>query len=58
MSAVEGNVHLGMFVGVLMIVMMIIPMFCCQLSNEEYQKIMKRYEKLQKDREVTDKKTV
>lgn len=39
----EGNVGLGMFVGVLMIVLMLLPMCCCQLSNEEYQKIVKRY---------------
>lgn len=44
----EGEMHLGMMVGVLMIVMMMLPMCCCKVSDEHYQKIMERHERLTK----------
>ena len=47
-NSMEGEMHLGMMVGVLMIVMMMLPMCCCKVSDEHYQKIMERHERLTK----------
>lgn len=42
----DENDYGGMFIGVLialfMVAVMIIPIYCCQISNEEYEKIVSK----------------
>jgi len=44
----ESGMHVGMLVGALMIMMMLLPMCCCKLSDEQYRKIMERHERITK----------
>lgn len=41
--------NIGLLVGALMLLMMLIPLCCCRLSDERYKKIIERYEQRSKN---------
>jgi hypothetical protein len=48
----EAQMHIGMLVGVFMIVLMIVPALCCRVSQDKCNRIIKRYEQVKNQNNI------